>query len=125
METQFRLRGSVVCSPYGCGFRRVFHRQGVTRTASRKREIVRPHTEERTRNTHAVWPVTDASDRGVGDMDEPADLDEPGREVTDTVRTARVLAAPRTSTKTERDEHDVSHVLFRPWCRFCAMGRGL
>ena len=27
IETQFRLRGPVVCSPYGCGFRRVF-RQG-------------------------------------------------------------------------------------------------
>ena len=24
METSFRLRGPVVCSPYGCGFRSVF-----------------------------------------------------------------------------------------------------
>ena len=42
-------------------------------------------------------------------------------EVTDTVGTARVLAAPRTPTKAEREEHDVSHVPYRPWCRFCVM----
>ena len=90
----------------------------------KKRELVRPRTEERTRNTHAVWPVTDASDRADVDMDEPADLDGFGREVTDTVETARVLAAPRTPTKAEREEHDVSHVPYRPWCRFCVVGRG-
>ena len=46
-------------------------------------------------------------------MDEPADPDGLGEEVTDTVGTARVLAAPRTPTKTEREEHDVSHVPYR------------
>ena len=45
--------------------------------------------------------------------------------MTNTVGTARVLAAPRTPTKAEREEHDVSHVPHRPWCRFCVMGRGL
>ena len=45
--------------------------------------------------------------------------------VTDTVGTARVLAAPRTPTKTEREEHDVFHAPHRFWCRFCVMGRGL
>ena len=74
---------------------------------------------------HAVWPVTDASDRLDVDMDEPVDPDGLGGEVTDTVGTARVLAAPRTPTKAERVEHDVSHVPYRPWCRFCVMGRGL
>ena len=58
-------------------------------------------------------------------MDEPADRDGLGEEVTDTVGTARVLAAPRTPTKTEREEHVVSHVPHHPWCRFCVMGRGL
>ena len=47
------------------------------------------------------------------------------REMTGTVGTARVLAAPRAPTKTEREEHDVSHVPCRPSCRFCVMGRGL
>ena len=42
--------------------------------------------------------------------------------MTDTVGAARVLVAPRTPTKAEREEHDVSHV---PWCRFCVMGSGL
>ena len=41
------------------------------------------------------------------------------------VGTVRVLAAPRTPTRTEREEHDVSHVPYRPWCRFCVMGRRL
>ena len=41
-------------------------------------------------------------------MDELAD--GLGKEMTDTVGTARVLAAPRTPTKAEREEHDVSHV---------------
>ena len=45
--------------------------------------------------------------------------------MTDTVVTARVLATPRTPTKAERQEHDVSHVPYRTWCRFCVMGRGL
>ena len=68
---------------------------------------------------HAVWPVTDASDRFDEDMDELADPDGLGEEVTDTV------AAPQTTTKAEREEHDVSHVSCRLWCRFCVMGRGL
>ena len=100
-----------------------FHRLNTNRI--KKREPVRPHTEERTRNKHSVWPVTDASDRADVDMDEFADLDTFGEEVTDTVGTARVLAAPRTPTKAEREEHDVTHVPYRPWCRFCVMGRGL
>ena len=75
------------------------------------RKLVRPYTEGRTRNTHAVWLVTDASERLDVDIDEPVDPDGLGGEVTDTVGTARVLAAPRTPTKAELDEHDVSHVL--------------
>ena len=90
-----------------------------------KRKLVRPYTEGRTRNTDAVWPVTDASDRRDVDMDEPVEPDGLGEEGTDTVGTARVLTAPRTPTKAEREEHDVSHVPYRRWCRFCVMGRGL
>ena len=102
-----------------------FSRAGLNTNRIKKGEPVRPHTGERTRNTHAVWPITDASDRADVDMDELADPEGLGREVTDTVETARVLAAPRTPTKTEREEHDVSHVPYRPWCRLCVMGRGL
>ena len=87
-----------------------------------KRKPARPYTEGRTRNTHAVWPVTDASDQLDVDMDELVDPDGLGGEGTDTASTVRVLAA-RTPTKAEREEHDVSHVPCRPWCRFCAMGR--
>ena len=102
-----------------------FSQAGLNTNRIMKRKLVRPCTEGRTRNTHAVWPVTDASDGLYVDVDEPVDPDRLGGEVTDTVGTARVLAAPRTPTKAEREEHDVSHVLYRPWCRFCVMGKGL
>ena len=111
METPFRLRGPVVCSPYGCGFRRVFCR-GLNTNRIMKRKLGRPYTEGRTRNTHAVWLVAD----------ELVDPDGLGGEGTDIASTGRVLAAPRTPTKAEREEHDVSHVPCRFWCRFCVMG---
>ena len=102
-----------------------FSQAGLNTIRIKKRELVRPHTEGRTRNMHAVWPVTDASDRADENMYEPSDPVGLVEEVTDTVGTARMLAAPQTPTKTEREEHDVSHVPCRPWCRFCVMGRGL
>ena len=55
-----------------------------------KRKSVRPYTEERTRNTDAVWLVTDASDRLDVDTDELVDFDGLGREGTDPVTTGRV-----------------------------------
>ena len=63
-----------------------FSQAGLNTNRIKKREPVTPQTQGCTRNTDAVWLVTDASDR--------AD-DGPGREVADTVGTARVLAAPR------------------------------
>ena len=87
-----------------------------------KRKPGRPDTEERTRNTHAVWFVTDASDQFDVNMDEPVDRDGLREDI---VNAVRVLAAPRTPTKAEREEHDVSHGPYRLWCRFCLMGTGL
>ena len=126
METPFRLRGPVACS-----VRRTvvdsegFSQAGLNTSGVMKRKPVRPHTEGHTRNTHAVWLVSDASDRLDVDVDEPVDPDGLGGERTDSVSTECVLAAPRTPTKAEREEHDVSNVPYRPWCRFCVMGRGL
>ena len=101
-----------------------FSQAGLNTNRKKKRKPVRPHTEGRTKYTRAVWPVTDASDwLGVG-MDEPTDPDGLGEEVTDTVGTVRVLATPRAPTKAEREEHDVSHVPYRPWCRCCVKGKG-
>ena len=42
-----------------------FSRAVLNTNRIKKGEPVRPHTEGRTRNTHAVWPVTDASDRAI------------------------------------------------------------
>ena len=55
-----------------------FSQAGMNTNRIKKRKPVTPHTEVRTRNTHAVWPVTDASDRADVDMDEPADPDRLG-----------------------------------------------
>ena len=98
---------------------------GLNANRIMKRESVRLHTNRGTRKTHAVWPVTDAYDWLGVETDEPADPDELGEEMTDAVSTARVLTAPRTPTIAEREEHDASHVPYRPWCRSCVMGRGL
>ena len=40
-----------------------FHQEGLNTNRIMKRKPVRSRPEGRTRNTHAVWPVTDASDR--------------------------------------------------------------
>ena len=82
------------------------------------------------RTRYTVWGRTsnDACRSGLSldvDMDEPADPDGLGGEVTDTVGTARVMAAPRTPTKTEREEHDVSHVLYRPLESVLCHGKGI
>ena len=54
------------------------------------------------------------------------DVEGLGEQVGDATSTERVLATPRTPTKAKRDEHDVSHVPYRLWCRFCVMhGTGL
>ena len=52
-----------------------FSQAGLNTNRIMKRKPVRPYTEGRTRNTHAVWPVTDASDRLDVDMDEFVDPD--------------------------------------------------
>ena len=80
-----------------------FSQAGLNTNRIKKRELVRPHTEGRTRNMHAVWPVTDASDRADENIDEPADPVGLVEEVTDTVGTARVLATPRTPTQADTD----------------------
>ena len=79
-----------------------FSQAGLNASRIMKRKPVRPYTEFHTRNTHAVWPATDASDRLDVDMDEPVDPDGLGGEGTDTASTGRVLAAPRTPAKTRR-----------------------
>ena len=60
-----------------------FSQAGLNTNRVRERELVRPHTKGRTRNSHAVWPVTEASGRADVDMDELAD--GLGKEMTDTV----------------------------------------
>ena len=75
LETQLRLRGPVVCSPYGCGFQRVFTSRAEHESYHEEKACKTVHPEGRTRNSHAVWLVTDASDRADVDMDELVDPD--------------------------------------------------
>ena len=58
-------------------------------------------------------------------MDEPVDPDGLGEEGTDTVSTERVLAAPRTPTKAEREEHDVSSRALSPLVSILCHGNGI
>ena len=50
-----------------------FSQAGLNANRIMKRKLVGQHTEGRTRNTHAVWPVTDASDWLGVETDELAD----------------------------------------------------
>ena len=36
----------------------------------------------------------------------------------------RTLVSPELPSQAEIDEHNVSHLPYRSWCRFCVMGRG-
>ena len=37
---------------------------------------------------------------------------------------AVALPAPKQPTKAEREEHEMTHAKFMPWCEFCIMGKG-
>ena len=50
--------------------------------------------------------------------EEPIEGAGAGGQVEDTTSTWRVLSAPRSPTRAEREEHDVSHVPCRLWCRY-------
>ena len=52
-----------------------FSQAGLNTNRIMKKKPVRPHTEGRTRNTHAVWPVTYASDGFGIEGDESVDPD--------------------------------------------------
>ena len=69
--------------------------------------------------------MLDVCDRLEVDMDKPADPEGLVEEVTDSVGTARVLAAPRAPTKAEREEHDVSHVPLSPLVSVLCHGKGI
>ena len=73
------------------------------------------------RNAHAVWPVADASDWPGDEADDSMDLEGLRERVSAATGAERVLAAPRTPSRDEPKEHDVSHVPHRPRCRFCVM----
>ena len=71
-----------------------FPMEGCAAVLSRDGQWCAVERSCRTRNTHPVWSVIDASDRLDVDMDEPVDPHGLGEEGTDTVSTGRVLAAP-------------------------------
>ena len=37
------------------------------------------------------------------------------------VRKVRILPKPLTTTRAQREEHELTHVTFAPWCRHCVM----
>ena len=70
-----------------------------------KRELLRPHTEGRTRNIHDVWPVADASDRADENMDNDTDPDGLVQEVTDKDRRIGMTFSVAVSMKGGSDPH--------------------
>ena len=94
-----------------------FSQAGLNTSRIMKRKPARTHTLSGLSLIASDWLDVD--------VDEPVDPDGLGGEGTDTASTGRVLAAPRTPTKAEREEHDVTYVPYCPWCRFCVMGGGL
>ena len=41
------------------------------------------------------------------------------------MRAMRKMHDPKMPTKADRDEHNMTHLPFRSWCRHCVRGRGL
>ena len=41
------------------------------------------------------------------------------------VRKVKILPKPLTPTRAQREEHELTHVTFAPWCRHCVMSRSL
>ena len=60
----------------------------------------------------------DADDKfGVEVEGEQGDDDEEGQQ-------PKVIKSPKAPTKTDREEHEATHLPFRSWCTYCLRGRG-
>ena len=121
------LRGAAVCLPCAGGSPRVSFGSGK-REPRQEEKACKATKCERMRNTHAVFfgePVIRASDWSGDDAREPMDVTGLGMQVGDTTDTGRVLPTPRTSTRAEREERDVSHVPFFPLVSVLCHGEGV
>ena len=66
----------------------------------------------------------DAQDDGNDGMVAPnVDQDGGDAEVEEEAERPRALRDPRQPSRAEREEHDLSHIPFRPWCDACVRGR--
>ena len=79
-------------------------------------------------------PMDDSADGGDGQGDEQVEArddleapeaDEAGQDidVEEEAERQRGLRDPGTPTKAEREEHDLTHIPYRPWCDACVRGR--
>ena len=58
---------------------------------------------------------------------EVLETDPEGEKVTEDAEESlvpRYLRDPGLPTQKERDEHEILHIVYRPWCKWCVMGRG-
>ena len=69
------------------------------------------------------------SEREVDDNEEqPGDEDEavpPPPAAHPVARRVRVLPKPVAPTRAQREEHEVTHLKYEPWCEHCVKGKGL
>ena len=66
-----------------------------------------------------VFPVEDADVDGVPEENAMLEAD-----VEEEVDRAKPLPTPQQPTKSEYDDHKVTHCPYRPWCPHCVEGRG-
>lgn len=60
-------------------------------------------------------------ERGVGEMDE---MEKEAEDVPDEARRVKKVLNPHMPTNAEREEHVLTHLPYRNWCRHCVRGRG-
>ena len=67
----------------------------------------------------AVDEIIDNAEEMVADEveEEQGDEDEEGQQ-------PKVIRSPKAPTKSEREEHEATHLSFRSWCTHCLRGRG-
>ena len=67
-------------------------------------------------------PLEDAGDENLEEAEvarEGGDVDDEQEEF----QRQKVLKDPGQPTQAERDEHDITHIPYRPWCADCVRGR--
>ena len=80
---------------------------------------IRPHNPESDQEIAQENVRADVKEAAQGDEDAGVQEgeDEEGR-------TPARVHIPHHVSQQERDDHEITHIPYRTWCRFCVQGRG-